>query len=336
MPRSNPNRNGTAILAVLWLTAALSAIAFSVADTVRAETERAISNQDSTRAYYLARGAVERVLFTLRNPEGGAGGTPAERFAGQRRLYFQEETGDTVVELISERGKLPLRTLNISLLQSLLTAIGEPPASAALIASQVFSGAVVDSQKSAGAPAFAASIASIENVEQLLLLPGITPEIAYGRYSRLPDGSLVNLGGLIDCVSPYIKESTGLDTLSVHPSLLVALGSSPLVAQGFARARSSAFDPAIALAAGVPINTPTRLDLGDVFQIRATGRPRLANGALSPTRRTVSLLIKFTMPNPRYLWLSPWTHLRWFDQAFSDVAASDSVWRTPAPAGARL
>ncbi len=34
---SRSSERGTALLAVLWLTAALSAIAFSVADTVRAE-----------------------------------------------------------------------------------------------------------------------------------------------------------------------------------------------------------------------------------------------------------------------------------------------------------
>ena len=47
---------------VLWLSAALSAIAFTVANTVRGETERTSTEVDSLRCYYLATGAIERAL----------------------------------------------------------------------------------------------------------------------------------------------------------------------------------------------------------------------------------------------------------------------------------
>jgi len=330
MTRSARNKSrGTALLAVLWLTAALSAIALSVADTVRAETERAITNQESTKAYYLARGAVERAVYLLRNDETGFGYSPAERFANRRRLYFQEEAGDTMIEFLSERGKLPLRSLSPSLLQNMLSAIGESPSSAAAITNQAFSGAMLPfAQNSPGVPAFRPSFASMENVEELLLVPGITSEMLYGRYSRLPDGSLVNLGGLADMLSPYLKESDGLDPLSVHPSLLVAMGMSPEGARSFIQARRSVFDPNLALAGMRGGTVSLSPNLGDIFQVRATGRPRLPNGALSETRRTVALLIKFIPPNPRYMWISPWTHLRWYDQTFSDVASSNLVWRT--------
>ena len=172
---------GTALLAVLWLTAALSAIAFSIADTVRAEAERGITAQDSVRAYYLARGAVERALFMLHNIDDGSGGSPAERFAGRRRLYFQEELGDTLIEFISEGGKLPLRSLTPQLLNNLLLTLGEPSGSATSIVEQVFSRASApiawSGQNSSLPPAFRPALASMENVEELLLVPGITPEL---------------------------------------------------------------------------------------------------------------------------------------------------------------
>lgn len=322
------NARGTALLAVLWLTAALSAIAFSIADTVRSETERAITTQESTKAYFIARGAVERMLFLLRNDETG-GMDPAERFAGRRRIYFQEPYGDALVELISERGKLPLRTLSPFLLEKLLTALGEPPASASSIAMQAFSGAM-PTQNSGGVPAFRPTFASMENVEELMLVPGITSELVYGRYSRLPDGNLVNLGGLIDFLSPHLKEDTGLDPFSVHPSLLVAMmGLDRASAMRFAEVRRRVFDPNVSLGAMAGTSVGMRPYLGSVFQVRATGRARMANGALSETRRTVSLLIKYIPPNPRYMWISPWTHLRWYDQTFSDVASSNTVWMQP-------
>jgi len=71
-------RRGSALLAVLWLSAALSAIAFTVANTVRAETERTSTAVDSLRAYYLASGAIDRAILYIqwgpgyRNPDGTA------------------------------------------------------------------------------------------------------------------------------------------------------------------------------------------------------------------------------------------------------------------------
>ena len=337
--RGKRSSRGTALLAVLWLTAALSAIAFSIADTVRAEVERGIAAQDNVRAYYLARGAVERALFLLHNNEDGSGGSPAERFAGRRRMYFQEEQGDTLVEFISERGKLPLRSLTPPLLSSLLLTLGEPPDSASAITERIFSSAAApiqwSGQNSSSLPAFRPALASMENVEELLLVPGITSELLYGRYSRMPDGSLINLGGLSDFLSPQLQESSGLDPLSVHPSLLVAMGMEPASARNFADLRRSTLNPVPFLAAinrfGTMPRAGFRLDLGDIFQVRATARVRLPNGTLSQTRRSVALLIKYVTPNPRYLWISPWTHLRWYDQSFSDLASSNAVWLTTPP-----
>ena len=60
---------------MLWLSAALSAIAFTLATTVRAETERTSTAADGLRAYYLAEGGVERALLYMtygpgmRNPD---------------------------------------------------------------------------------------------------------------------------------------------------------------------------------------------------------------------------------------------------------------------------
>ncbi len=325
------NSRGTALLAVLWLTAALSAIAFSVADTVRAETERGIAAQEGMRAYYLARGGVERTLFAIRNGNDGTSGSPAERFANRRRLYYQEPTGDILIELISEGGKLPMRSLTPDLLYRLLSIFGESSSSAGAIVQTAFSpvpGAIAPGpQNSAAGTAFRPAIASMENVEELMLVPGITSELLYGRYNRLPDGRLVNAGGLADCLSPHVEKSNALDFYSVHPSLLQAMGVPADTAREFAELRRSYFQPLAAYnqwQAGRPL--PVGNELGDVFQIRATARVRTPNGTLSETRRTVSLLIQYSTPNPRRFWISPWTHLRWYDQAFSDVATSNAVW----------
>src|SRR5436190_14268979 len=62
--RLKPAR-GSALLAVLWLSLALSAIAFSLATTVQGETERTSTAVDGLRAYYLATGAIERAILYM-------------------------------------------------------------------------------------------------------------------------------------------------------------------------------------------------------------------------------------------------------------------------------
>ena len=53
-------QRGAALLAVLWLSAILAAIAFSLATTVRGETERTSTLTEGVRGYYFATGALER------------------------------------------------------------------------------------------------------------------------------------------------------------------------------------------------------------------------------------------------------------------------------------
>src|SRR5450432_4166331 len=63
--RRHTHRRGGALLAVLWLSAALSAIALSVANTVRTETERTATSSEGLRTYYLASGSVERAILWI-------------------------------------------------------------------------------------------------------------------------------------------------------------------------------------------------------------------------------------------------------------------------------
>ena len=59
---------------VLWISAALAAVAFSLANTVRGETDRTSTELDEIRGYYLATGAVDRaaveLLWSIGAPEG--------------------------------------------------------------------------------------------------------------------------------------------------------------------------------------------------------------------------------------------------------------------------
>src|SRR5579864_5082462 len=103
---------GGALLAVLWLSAGLAAIAFSVSSSVRAETDRVSTAADGLRTWYLATGAVERGIQWMmwggdyRRPDG----SPQFWERNQPRLYMSFPSGEAVVEMIPESAKLNINT----------------------------------------------------------------------------------------------------------------------------------------------------------------------------------------------------------------------------------
>src|SRR5258708_378099 len=126
---TDSDRRGSALLAVLWLTAALSAIAFTVANTVRAETERTSTDVDSVKAYYLAAGAINRAIVHIewgpryRSPDGSTkvGGPSVVTV-----MNFEFPSGSAVVNIIPEAAKLNLNQAPPEQLMRLLVALGEP------------------------------------------------------------------------------------------------------------------------------------------------------------------------------------------------------------------
>src|ERR1700690_2827613 len=101
---------GGALLAVLWLSAGLAAIALSVSANVRSETDRVSTAGEGLRASYLASGALERgILWVMWGnfglPSTAPDGLP--RFWGptMRRLPMRFPSGDALVEVIPENSK---------------------------------------------------------------------------------------------------------------------------------------------------------------------------------------------------------------------------------------
>jgi general secretion pathway protein K len=108
----------------------LSAIAFSLASTVRGETERASTAADGTRAYYLASGSIDRAILWIfwgmqgfSNPDG----SPRFYKAPMPRLAFQYASGIAMVEVIPEAGKLNVNTATPQDLERILLSLGADP-----------------------------------------------------------------------------------------------------------------------------------------------------------------------------------------------------------------
>ena len=209
------HRRGAALLAVLWLSAILTAIAFSVATTVRGETERTSTLSEGVRAYYLATGALERALAYIewgpnhRKPDN----TPRYFEPGMARLNFNFPSGSRRSRSFPKSSKFDINSIKPDELQRLLMNLGADPARAQLIAA-----AIVDWRQPAPpgtfSPCSISSIfrafrlsgrrhASVEETEELLLVKGMTPELYHGSYVRDAAGRLQPRAGLKDCVSVY-------------------------------------------------------------------------------------------------------------------------------------
>jgi general secretion pathway protein K len=310
----------------LWLVAALSVIALTIAATVRAEVERTTTNSEGVRAYYLAKGAIDRAALYM---QWGAnanqpGHPPVYYQRGMRTLAFRMPTGLVSVDVMPETAKLNVNRADVNDLLRLFLALGlAPPEAAELVA------AVEDWRKPASeaitpfdryylslTPSFPARHASLENVEELLLVRGMTPELFYGTYVPGSGDSLVWRSGVRDCLTVYGR-SDSVDINWAEPAVLAAVGLPPqAVALVEARRQQQPFlmETEIQQIGIGGFEGAQRLQIGgrSIFTLRATAQLLEQDGSLSATRRSIAAVVDL---NERTV-DRPFTTLRWYDTAW--------------------
>lgn len=322
--RSQLARRGGALLAVLWVSAALSAIAFSVAQTVRSETERTGTLVDGVRTYYLATGAIERLMLYIqwgsgyRNPDG----TPRYFEPGMPRLNMNFPSGSATVEIIPETSKLSVNETPPEELFRLLTVLGVDPDRARQISFAILDWrtavpgglSIFDQHYLSLTPSFRARHASFEEIEELLLVKGMTPDLFYGTFVRDAQGRLLPQAGLRDCLSVY-GSNGAVDVNTAQPAVLTTIGLPPdAVAAIVQRRHAFPFRDPAQLAPFVQMAGPagSRLSIGGatIFTFRATARLRLPDGSYSDLGRSVSAMYKFHQKRRN---TPPIELLRWYD-----------------------
>jgi general secretion pathway protein K len=310
------HNRGSALLTVLWVSAALSAVAFSLSTTVRGETERVSTDLDSLRAYYLAQGAVEKGAIEM---HWGRWYPDRPYPRGPGAVYYEFLTGKAYVEFIPELAKLDLNNMSGERWGRLLAAMGAQPEQAQAIAAGIVarkSGAQANTPFSA-APTFPGGAASFQEIEELMTVPGVTPELFYGTFVPNPDPRpdeprLIRRSGLVDCVSMF-GSSGAVDARTADPAVLAAVGVPPEGVRLLMEERSRGLLTDKALDALKPMLGPGAGNVTiaghSIYTIRATARLRLADGKFSDVRRTVAAQVKF-MPKD----FDTWIHiLRWYD-----------------------
>jgi len=307
---------GSALLAVLWVSAALAAVAFSLSSTVRGETERTSTALDGLRSEYLAAGgiwrATDELLWALQNPTNPGEPKPVTA------LDFTFPSGVVHVDLVPEAAKLNVNGAPPEELYRLLVALGQDPTEARNLAVTIAAarGPAVPGANLGAVPSFGARHASFEEIEELLQVPGVTPDLFYGTYLPSfeigPGPRLTRRPGLEDCLSVF-GSSDRIDANTAQPAVLAAIGLSPdFINMLLERRRNGPLteQQLVALAAGAGPAGP-RLSVGgrSIITMKATARLRLQNGELSDLKRAVGAQVKFMPPG----YDSPIHILRWYD-----------------------
>ena len=319
-------RQGSALLAVLWLSVALTVIAFALSRGVRSELDRASLNVDSTKAYYLAHGAIEATM--RRVVDGFDSDRPEMTFApGQSFMLYQFETGRVEVEIIGESGKLDVNSATPEQMARLIAAFGVDASLAVSLASgiaryreqlrggEMYFGMTKDRAMESfdfldPDSSFQASQASIQELEELLLVPGMTPEIFYGAYRADAKGRLRRTGGLMENLTT--RGSGALNLNYASPQMMAAGGLSPTQVESVTelrRQRPLGSDDQGFSAPGA-LSDDFQFSMGgagEAYTLRA--HAELSNGR---ARRTVTALIERNDgggPDPVRV-------VRWYDTAF--------------------
>ena len=313
---------------MLWVSAGLAAIALSVSTSIRAEADRAGAAADGLRASYLATGSVNRAVQWLLWGTGSDKFFDRHRFSDKPRLYFSYPSGDVVVEMMPEAAKLDINTASGNDLVRLVTVVSGDPQRAAQVTAGILSWrgggpSSFTSALPASGPTFPPRGASFEEIEELLLVQGMTPELYYGNYVAEGD-RLSPRGGLRDSLSVWGSPGP-FDANAISPALLEALGASPgAIAQMMQRRIQGPFHSLEEVAAfGIPTD---RLEINGehlIWNIRATARLRKPDGTPSEVVRSASAIATLILPS----WRRPndpvrLRVLRFYEDAWSEFAAA--------------
>ena len=211
-PKTSPN--GFVLIALLWVLAALSLLALDLASTVRTEAGIARSVGEAEKAYFVARGGMEEVIYRLSFPDKDST-QQLKTFPyadGMNHFWISNEEVVCHVAILDEAGKLDLNQCKEENLQKLMETLGVESGRSTELAQAIDDWRKADhstgssqSDQPANRPALGKP--GLMSVEDLLSVPGMSREILYGIPRRGPDGRIQLARGLAQYVTVYSKKS---------------------------------------------------------------------------------------------------------------------------------
>lgn len=220
-PLDNPlhPERGVALLVVLWVVAILSVIALTSADRTRTDLQLARNYVESASAKSLAEAGVWLAVAGLLQSD------PDVRWRADGFPYQFSLNGGTVrVEVLDEVGKIDLNRAPASLIGKLLMQVGASPAEASALIDKI------DSWRGAAAAATAqdAREGRFETTEELMQVPGMTPDLyrrlrpAVTVYSRRVAINPLAAPPDVLAVLPSLTPDIAAEILSIRSQIMTA------------------------------------------------------------------------------------------------------------------
>ncbi len=205
--RGTTRQRGTVLIAVMWGTFVLTAMAFALTTLVRSGTEELRARKEHLQAYYVARGAVYQTIPLL----GANAATDAAFRPGQRSLSWKDGETSVVVDIADENGKLDLNQAPPAILEKLFLNLGMDRVAARELVAAIADWRDADNDTRLGGAEesyyrtlrqpYAPANQDFRTVEELLLVRGVAPSLFWGKYVVNQDGSVTRRLGLADCLT---------------------------------------------------------------------------------------------------------------------------------------
>lgn len=202
--RTAGQQRGVALLAVLWLSVALTMIAMTTAYLVRTEAAAVGNHMDAERAGLLAQGAVEIAVYAILHPTSDPALSSDESSlirqfrTGQRWLQFDFPSGSAIVEVVPENAKLNINVAPQAQLKALFVLLGTPESE-----SQELAAAILDWRSPRASTIatpfdifyatllqpYEARHAPVEELEELLAVKGMNRDLFFGSLRETSEGT---------------------------------------------------------------------------------------------------------------------------------------------------
>ncbi len=248
------NKNGFAVIVALVAVVVLSILAGALALFMKVENQLAQNGNDDEKLLWLGRAGVERACWILAQEPGGptslqqiwAGGPGIEAetntpLAGISLDNFPVGDGTVSLKLIEQESKINVNGADSQLLQQVLTTMGADAGVISVVADSIqdwIDGD--DATRPAGAesdyyqglvPPYYAKNAPIDDIEELQLIKGVTPQMFKGGSGTNADSVFqhhqLGLGhapgqepdyvfGLRDVLTPYSSGKINVNTADAN------------------------------------------------------------------------------------------------------------------------
>lgn len=182
------NERGTILLTVLWVIAILVIIVAGLSFEARSDVDRTILLRDRAKAYWMARGAVERVKFEYAKEKLSSQGS----LSRQNRFNFTFPEGKAECVLLSNSSKASINTTDRVIWEKLFGFYGLEGVELDEVVDAVLdwrdeddsvrpNGVETDYYESLQPP-YTPRDGAFQSLEELLLVRGVTEEMFHGTF----------------------------------------------------------------------------------------------------------------------------------------------------------